>query len=92
MHKKLATAHKPHYEEDLLFGHEDVAHANQEWMVSLQQNIFFQLGRSYLVVVKNHIFTQTLHSVNFLIVFFLYQENLSEATSANNFNDSEILE
>jgi len=91
MHEKLATAHKPHYEEDLLFGHEDVAHANQEWMVSLQQDIFFQLGGSDLIIVKNHIFAQTLHSVHFLCVFLLDQKNLAEAASADYFDDREVL-
>jgi len=40
MHKQFATAHKLHYEKNLLFGLENVLHTNQEWMISLLQYLF----------------------------------------------------
>jgi hypothetical protein len=91
MHEKFTAAHKPHDKEDLLFGHEHVAHSHQEGVVSLQQYIFFQLRRSNLVVVENHILSQTLHCIHLLSIFFLDKENFTEAASANNFDDRKVL-
>ena len=91
MHKKFTATHKPHDKENLLLGHEHVAHSHQEGVVSLQQNIFFQLRWSNLVVVENHILAQTLHSIHLLSIFFLDKEHFTEASSADNFDDCEVL-
>jgi hypothetical protein len=65
-------------------------HAYQEGVISLQENIFLQFGRLYLVVVQNNVLTQTLHGINLLVRLLLHQENLSEAASANNFPDFKV--
>jgi hypothetical protein len=41
MHKELSSSNEPHNEEDLLFCLEDVMHSNQEWVISLHQNLLF---------------------------------------------------
>jgi hypothetical protein len=56
VHEEFTTPHETHNEEDLLVGLEDVVHTNQEWVISLQQDIFFKLGAFDLVVLQDNIF------------------------------------
>ena len=44
VHKKFTAAHEAHDEENLLGRLKNVAHADEEGMVSFQQNIFLEFG------------------------------------------------
>lgn len=57
VHEELTTTHESHDEKDFLFSLEDVAHAHQERMVSLKQDVFLELCRLNLVVLDDHVFT-----------------------------------
>ena len=51
VHKELAATDEAHYEENLLVCHKYVVHANEEWVISLHQNVLLELCRLYLVIV-----------------------------------------
>ena len=85
MHKELSSSHKPHNKEYFLLCLENVVHSNKEGMVSLQQYIFFQLGAFNLIVINDDILSQRFHSIHLLGTLFLYQKDLTEASSTNNF-------
>jgi hypothetical protein len=44
VHEQLTATDESHYKEDLLVSHENVTHTHKEWVISLKQDIFFQLG------------------------------------------------
>lgn len=58
VHEKLATTDKSHDEENLLLRLEHIAHAHQEGVVSLEQDVLLEPGRLNLVELNNHILSQ----------------------------------
>ncbi len=92
MHEKLTTSHKPHDEENLRLCLEHIAHPNKEGMISLHENFFFKLGALNLIVIEDDIFSEGFHSINFVRTFLLNQEDLTKATSANDFLDNKVLQ
>lgn len=83
MHEKLTSSDESHDKENLLVSLEDVAHANQEWMVSLEQDIFLQSSRLHLVILNDHVFSERLHGINIVRSPLLNEENFSEGAAAN---------
>jgi hypothetical protein len=66
VHEQLTSSDESHDEEDLLVSLEHIVHTNQEGMISLEQDFFFQLCAFYLVIIDDHILSQRLHGINFL--------------------------
>jgi hypothetical protein len=64
VHEELTSSDESHHEEDLLFRLEHVMHSHKEGVVSLHQDVLFQLCALNLIVVKDHIFPQRLHGVD----------------------------
>lgn len=87
MHEEFSSSDESHNEEDLLFSLENVMHANQEWVISLHQNLFFQFSALNLVIIYDDILSQRFHSEDFAGIFFLDQEYFTEATSSDDFPD-----
>jgi len=56
-------------------------------MVSLLENLFLQFRTFNLIVIKNDVFTQRLHSKYLFGILFLNKKNLTETASSNNFAD-----
>lgn len=92
VHEKLTTAHKFHDEVDSLVVLEHELHANEEWMISLLQNLLLEHRRLNLVELKDGVLTQSLHCVQILRVLLLNQEDLTEATLTNDGLEVEILQ
>lgn len=92
MHEQFTASHESHNEENLRLCLEDVMHANQEGMIGLHQNLFLELRGLHLIVVENDVLPQRFHRINFSSVFFLDEEDLSEAASADDLLNSEVLE
>ena len=90
VHEQLTATHEPHHEEDFLLSLEHVAHAHEEGVVSLQQDVLFQTSRLDLVVLDDNILTQRLHSVNFLRSSLLDKEDFTEGASTNDRLDNEV--
>ena len=92
VHEKLTTSHKPHDEEYLRLCLEYIAHANQEGMISLHENLFFKLSALNLIVIEDDIFSEGFHCIHFLRALLLYKEDLTKATSADDLLDNEVLQ
>lgn len=92
VHEKFSTTNKTHYKKNLFWSLEDVTHANQKRMISLQKNIFLKFCWFNLVVFKNNILSQRLHRIDLLGSYFLNKEHFAEAAPTNNFFYLEILQ
>jgi hypothetical protein len=91
MHEELTTSDKLHDEEDLLIGLEDVLHADQEWVIRLQKDLFLKHGGLDLIVVKNDVLSETLHGEDGIITDLLNQEDLTKTSFTNNTDNFEVL-
>lgn len=91
VHEELSTTNESHDKEDLGLGLEDIVHADKERMVGLHKDLFLELGAFYLIIVENHVFSQTLHRVNLLAVLLFNEEDLTKASSSNDLPDHEVL-
>jgi len=82
--EQLTATHESHHEEYLGVGLEYVFHADEEGMISHEQNIFLKLGSLDLIVIQDSVLSQRLHRKHFrFIIFQLDKENLPKRTSAN---------
>ena len=90
MHEKLTATHKSHDEEDLLLSLEHVAHAHEEGVISLQQDVLLQTSRLDLVVFNDYILAERLHSVHFLSSPLLDKEDFTEGTPTDHRLDNEV--
>tara|TARA_B110000305_G_C19389422_1_gene613997 strand:- start:687 stop:1265 length:579 start_codon:yes stop_codon:yes gene_type:complete len=91
MHEELTTSDKLHDEEDLLIGLEDVLHADQEWVIRLQKDLFLKHGGLDLIIVKNDVLSETLHGEDGIITDLLNQEDLTKTSFTNNTDNFEVL-
>lgn len=90
--EEFSSSDKPHHEEDLGISLEHIVHAHEEGVIGHQQNIFLQFGRLDLIVLQNHILSQSLHGVNDRRVVFLdHQKDLTEGPTSDNTFDLKVL-
>lgn len=57
VHEQFSTSDESHDEENLLLSLEDIAHANKEGMIRLQEDVFLQSRRFKLIVLHDNIFS-----------------------------------
>ena len=92
VHEELTAPDELHHEENLLVSLENIFHADQEWVVSLHEDILFQKCGLDLVIIEDDVLSQRLHGIYSLILNFLDQEDFTKTSFANHTDDLEILE
>lgn len=90
MHKQLSSSYESHDKEDLGFSLENIAHSNQERMLSFKENLFLELSGLNLVVLNDDILAKGLHGKDLSRVLLLHQEHLSKTASSDHFLDDEV--
>ena len=90
--KELATLDENHQEIDSKIVLEHILHIDQEGMVDLIENIFFEIYVLHLIVLQNKILADTLHSEQLTGSLLLYEEHFSKSPLANQLLDLEIFE
>lgn len=91
MSEEFTTLDKMHHKIDSELILEHIVHANEELVFDCVQDLFLKLNVFKLLILKNNIFTDTLHSIKFLGFSVLDKENFSESTFTEHFTDFEIL-
>jgi len=70
---------------------EHILHVDYKWMIYCVQYVFFKLDVFELLIIYHYIFSDALHRVYLLAIFFLNEENLAESTFSNHSKDLKIL-
>ena len=78
--KELATLDENHQEIDSKIVLEHILHIDQEGMVDLIENIFFEIYVLHLIVLQDKILADTLHRIQIACAFLLNQIHLPEST------------
>lgn len=63
---KLATSDEGHHEVKTGLTLEEVVHANEEWMIGFEHNIFLEHGGLHLVVFNQNVFSDGFDRVQLL--------------------------
>ena len=90
MSKQLASLNENHQEIDPEIVLEHILHVDQEGMVNLIENIFFEIDVLHLVVLQDKILSDTLHGEQFTGSLLLNKEHFAESSFANQFLDLKI--
>jgi hypothetical protein len=91
--EQFAPFDELHQEVDAVFVLEDVLHVDQEGMVNGVQYIFFKLNVIHLLVLKNNIFANALHSIQLpWLAFVLHKIHFPKRALADQLQYLEVLQ
>ena len=91
MLEQLATLDKLHDEVNTISLLENVVHANNERMVDLVEDQFFDLKRLNWLMLNNDIFSDTFHGIIFITCLAVNQEYFAESTSTDDTDELEVV-
>jgi len=90
--EKLTALDEFHEEVDTIFVLEDVFHVHEEWVVDCVKDVFLKPYIVELFMFDDHVFTDTLHSIEITVVFVLDKEDLAESALSDHLFDFEVFE
>ena len=88
---QLSSSNEGHDEVQAELRLEEIVHAHKEWVVAAEQDILLKLGVIHLVILKEHILSDGLDSVQYLILLQLSEVDFTESTSSKDDHELEVL-
>ena len=88
---QLSSSNEGHDEVQAELRLEEVVHAHQEWVVAAEQYVLLQLGVVHLIILEEHILSDGLDRVEYLILLQLREVHLTEGTPAKDDHELEVL-
>ena len=92
MFEEFSALNKVHDKVDTVGFLENVVHADDEWMVHLQQDQLFDFERVDWVVFDDDVFSNNFHSVQPIVAFALNQKYFPKSATSDAFDKFKILE
>ena len=88
---QLSSSNEGHDEVQAELRLKEVVHAHQEWVVAAEQYVLLQLGVVHLIILEEHILSDGLDRVKYLILLQLSEVHLAEGTPTKDDHELEVL-
>ena len=92
MSEELSALNEVHEEEYPQVVLKHIVHAHDEWMLDRVQNLLLKFQRVHLLIFKDHVFSNALHSINLLSFPVHHLEHFSKSTFAYNTHHLKVLQ
>jgi len=88
---QLSSSNEGHDEVQAELRLEEVVHSHQEWVVAAEQDILLKLGVIHLIILEEHILSDGLDRVQYLILLQLCEVDFTESTPTKDDHELEVL-